>query len=226
MNMSLRERKKIETRQQLLAAAEDLFARRSFGEVTVDEIADVANVSQKTFFNYFASKSQLLKELVLDWQKSAPQWAEEVETEPTGRSAITPANIEDILDWVVQHRRLLKMALKHTDFFDFIYAFDRNEGDDEYDLFSRIRKPRLDRVKKAQERRLIRDDVPAHSICNLYDSLRIEVVKRWLYLPDAEATPTILQERYYEAIEVLFAGVSLVGETIPEARPRAAVTST
>lgn len=56
---SLRERKKRETRQRISNVATGLFMARGFDNVTVAEIAEAANVSKMTVFNYFARKEEL-----------------------------------------------------------------------------------------------------------------------------------------------------------------------
>ncbi|WP_410593682.1 TetR family transcriptional regulator [Amycolatopsis sp. lyj-23] len=58
--LSLRERKKLITRQALIDAAEAMFAERGFDRVTVAEIADAANVAAKTVFVYFPAKEDLV----------------------------------------------------------------------------------------------------------------------------------------------------------------------
>jgi AcrR family transcriptional regulator len=56
----LRERKKAETRSALGAAALSLSLDRGVEAVTADEIAAAANVSPRTFRNYFSSKEEAL----------------------------------------------------------------------------------------------------------------------------------------------------------------------
>ncbi|PZG19032.1 TetR/AcrR family transcriptional regulator [Nonomuraea aridisoli] len=60
MNVGLRERKKAETRQAVHEAALRLVVEHGLDAVTVEAIADAANISRRTFSNYFSGKEDAL----------------------------------------------------------------------------------------------------------------------------------------------------------------------
>ncbi|MFD7709866.1 TetR/AcrR family transcriptional regulator [Streptomyces sp. NPDC059786] len=59
MAEGLRERKKRQTRQYISDVATGLFLERGFDAVTIAEIADAADVSVNTVYNYFPAKEDL-----------------------------------------------------------------------------------------------------------------------------------------------------------------------
>jgi AcrR family transcriptional regulator len=59
---SRRDRKKERTRGEIYSAAMNLFLRRGFEAVTIEEICDAADVARGTFFLHFPTKEALLAE--------------------------------------------------------------------------------------------------------------------------------------------------------------------
>jgi AcrR family transcriptional regulator len=53
-----------DTRLKILDAAYELFYRKGFGRVGIDEVAASAKVTKRTLYNHFESKDQLLAEML------------------------------------------------------------------------------------------------------------------------------------------------------------------
>jgi AcrR family transcriptional regulator len=62
-----RDRKRLETRNDLAAVALELFAERGFDAVTVNDIADRADVDPSTFYRHFGSKEAVIFSDLGDW---------------------------------------------------------------------------------------------------------------------------------------------------------------
>jgi AcrR family transcriptional regulator len=90
----LRETKKRRTRETIAAAAMELFAARGFDAVTVAEIARAAGVSEKTVFNYFPAKEDLVFE---GGQERRAALIEAVRNRPPGASLLQPFREQTML---------------------------------------------------------------------------------------------------------------------------------
>src|SRR3954449_3064776 len=97
--MGLRESKKLHTREAIAREPMRLFATRGFDHVTVAEVADAADVSEKTVFNYFPAKEDLV------FPNGEARWAsllDRIRERPAGASLVQPfrAATHEYLDQV------------------------------------------------------------------------------------------------------------------------------
>jgi AcrR family transcriptional regulator len=72
-----RERRKQEIRDRMRAAARTLFDQKGFEATTVDEICALADVAQKTFFNYFPTKHHVVREIADEFLADVGGYVEE-----------------------------------------------------------------------------------------------------------------------------------------------------
>jgi AcrR family transcriptional regulator len=80
-SFDLRERKRTRTRLMIQAEALRLFADKGYANTTVDEIADAAAISPRTFFRYFPTKED-----VVIWDEYDPLALELVQARPDDES--------------------------------------------------------------------------------------------------------------------------------------------
>ncbi|MDA2808477.1 TetR family transcriptional regulator [Nocardiopsis suaedae] len=80
---SLRERKKVRTRQALAETAAALFGERGFDATPLDDLLDAVEVSRRTFFRYYRSKEDVALTAVKElWSVFLEVLAEEPGTGP------------------------------------------------------------------------------------------------------------------------------------------------
>ena len=85
-----RERRKLELRGRMLEAAVALFDEHGVHATKVADICARADVAQKTFFNHFASKEQLLRELARRGARSSCSRTSSARARPARTHARAP----------------------------------------------------------------------------------------------------------------------------------------
>ena len=80
-----RDRKKMATRIAIEDAAARLYATRGFKETSVPDITEMANVSQRTFYRYFASKEDVL---FGSWRQDLAVTVRLIESRPPNESPL------------------------------------------------------------------------------------------------------------------------------------------
>ncbi|CAM5613808.1 TetR family transcriptional regulator [Streptomyces canus] len=112
---TLRERKKQRTREALLRVAIELFTTEGYERTTVDDIADAVEVSQRTFFRYFAGKEDAA--LALD-EMTVTRFVDAVRARPSHeppldalRQAVLESwdTLHEVVESVVPVERFLAM---------------------------------------------------------------------------------------------------------------------
>ena len=88
MNKSLRQRQKERRQRAILDAASDLIGRKGFVDTSIEEIAARAEVGIATIYNYYGSKSELLRAMLVRYIEEIAQLGETVLANP-------PASLDD-----------------------------------------------------------------------------------------------------------------------------------
>ncbi|WP_145906345.1 TetR/AcrR family transcriptional regulator [Kitasatospora viridis] len=92
----LRERKKQRTRDALVDAAHRLFLSHGYERTTVDEIAAAVDVSQRTFFRYFANKEEAALAVLAD---SEDYFIERLAERPAGEPPLQALRMAVCASW-------------------------------------------------------------------------------------------------------------------------------
>jgi len=153
--MNRRERKKEETRQSIIDCAVSLFRENGFQETTMEAIADRADVSKGTLYNYFSDKESIL---VGYFQTIIALYALQIKETLTDNSDIKMrlSNILGLVNQVFKNDHALAVIY-------FKYRMQEPFAIRIVDSSKRsgIEKWVLEIIEKAQQAGELRDDIPA-----------------------------------------------------------------
>ena len=183
--LPLRERNKQKVTERIVAVAMELFKANGCQQTTMDEIADKAEISRGTLFNYFPSKDALL----LPWGQEIleiylkPKLAEYLETKPKTIDVLKFLFVgmsESVLEAPDLMRAFVGEALKPNN------------------------KPQIERTRTGmqevfvqvlcygQNRGDVRSDIPLEDLAGYVSALQTGLLFYLLENPSSEDSPQVL----------------------------------
>jgi AcrR family transcriptional regulator len=191
----LRERKKQQTRDAIVDAALDLFERQGYDATTVEEIAEAADISPRTFFRYFDSKV----EVIMDKRETDhDDFGERLAERPAHEGPVEAMRqvISAELGQVVQESPLFVRQMRLMLRTPSLHAlareqFHEHEGEIAVEVAKRLHLPA--------------DDLRVHVTAAALGNAIWAVVDRWV--DDDEAAPERLLEMINEACTLLSTGL-------------------
>lgn len=100
------------TRRKLLDAAEREFGEKGFHAASVSSITSRAGVGQGTFYNYFPSKEDVLRELVRHMGRKLRRTLSEATEGATGRLEVERAGLVAFTEFSRSHRNLYRIVME------------------------------------------------------------------------------------------------------------------
>lgn len=173
-NLSRRELNKLRCRRRILRASRELFSARGYEEVTIEDVADKAEISKATLYNYFPSKESLLIGIAED--------------ELADIRLLIDTELRDEPDSLKKLRRMLEVlvldSIPYISLSRKITYLNSCEGSDLYatrlDMLHMFRQL----VVEAQAQGRFRADVPADDIVDMVMGIYLMSQFQWSHIAD------------------------------------------
>jgi AcrR family transcriptional regulator len=158
------------SRDAILASALDLFARRGYGAVRVEDVARAAGVSRTTFYNHFSEREEILAAL---FERLLGDDAGELEpgdgSPPLERVRATVQNaIRRMLDQEQLARFVYSLPVRH----EALLKPDRPSTPAVFRAVHRL-------IEEGVSRGEVRDDVPVELLCVQVHAALEQAMRAW-----------------------------------------------
>lgn len=172
-----RARKKESTRRNIVATAVELFEKRSFADVTMEQIAAQCDITKATLYKYFPVKESIL---VAQWQEVVRDSKEKIK-----KIIADNSDSKTRLQALMLHS--MKQIMKHRDLYR-VYISYRLQHLYNPELVDRIRsgiaEDIIDIIHIGQTEGEIRNDLPVEILVGNFELLHVMQSITWLYQPN------------------------------------------
>ena len=193
------DRKKEETRNKIIAVAVELFNRSGLEAVTMEQIAEVADIAKGTLYNYFPSKDSIINAyLQKSFQDRNDDRLEKLRSLPDTRSRLT-AVLSFLIDGVQRQKEIFEAFMVYR--MKKVISFDPVDVGEQTGLSHLIHEI----IKLGQHNRELRTDLPDTLLEGLFEYALIAAIKPFYLEPE-----TYVKEQAIEqSVDVFLRGTQM-----------------
>lgn len=184
MAVSRREANKIRCREQILKAARRLFKEKGYDNTMIEDIADKANVSKATLYNYFPNKESLLVGTMDDQIEATRRYIKNAGMNINGESDADgkPADINDASGYGKIKLALEFLVLDSRQFIDVsrrIMFLNACEASPMYGKVNEIKDMFRELTDEAKQEGIFREDIHSIEIVEILMSIYLNSQFQW-----------------------------------------------
>ena len=168
-----RERKKAAVRAHILATAIKLFSERGLDSITVDQIANAADIGKGTIYNYFSTKEDIVVAFMVDFETRVQA--------KVRRLVASKGSLESILAGFIRFQFQMKEPYHQFVRVFLGQMFLRTEQFSPYmvEMQKTIDPPLEALFRGLQQRRLIRKDVSVPDLILIFKTIHLGLTSLW-----------------------------------------------
>jgi len=168
-----RERKKAAIRAHILATAIQLFSQHGLDSVTVDQVADAADIGKGTIYNYFSTKEDIVVAFMMEFETRVQAKVRRLVTSKGSLESILAGFIRFQLQMKKPYHRFVRVFLGQM--------FLRTEQFIPYmvEMQKTIDPPLEALFRGLQQRGLIRKDVSVPDLVLIFKTIHLGLTSLW-----------------------------------------------
>jgi AcrR family transcriptional regulator len=169
---SRRERKKTAIRERIIAKGVELFSRHDIADVSVDQIAEAADIGKGTIYNYFPSKEHIVVAFMVNFEREVQKSLATITSHRALDAALSAFVLRQFRLKERYHlfvRAFLTQMFLHTDHF-LPYMVEMQKAID----------PPLEKFfGRLQQRGAIRRDIELRDLITVFKTIQLGLTALW-----------------------------------------------
>lgn len=172
-SISRRERKKASVRSKIIATAVELFGKHGIDQVTVEHIADVADLGKGTLYNYFQTKEDIVVAYMVEKEQGIQVNMASIASAPGSLAEVLTKYVQEEFRMKRKYHKFVRVFLaqmfaRTEQFLPAMVEMQASIDANLSTLFGRL-----------GERGLLRKDVPLPGLIMIFKTIHLGLTALW-----------------------------------------------